>query len=612
MPGTYTVVAVRDGDPAASNGAGKTRLLRAIYYALYGAVPGRTLPELVSWDEQEMSVELDLSCGLKIKRGVTRGAGWVDVTGAEGARTGDANARILAAVGSSAKDALATSFLGAGDVGELAGSEPAKRRDLVARWVVPDLWPEFRAKAGDVVKQLERALAVEAGKLAALRASPVDLGALSRLVHEKRGEVEELQEQLKACPPAPNLVDVGKVVGVKERWRTRLRAQGEFDRALEELAPGPASDALAASQAARDAARDSARAASNRMVELAALAGGSFAGPCPVDQAACPRADEIRGNVELHRINHHRARNENDALQVERRRTEEAALALTTQARQAAQAAAAVARIEDSLASPQVTLLGAAARALKPADGRSQELARALRTAGEELTRADERFNRAMRDAGVEKEVAVRVAELERRLAGLRWFEAACGRDGVPAMIVERSVGAIAADANAVLAGSRLQVAFRTRVESSRKADRCPSCSRAFGPREKACPCGVPRGMQVDPDMSVMVRRGTDRPSELAQRSSGETMVCAVGLRVGAAAWRRRNAGVAWSVLVLDEAEGPLDAANRAGFADVVHRSASSIGFDQTFFVSHGTNQAAGQRVIRIVGEGPWSRLEVQ
>jgi len=612
-PGRHTIIAVRDGDPSKSNGVGKTSLLSAIFYALYGMVPRKTLAELVSHGEREMRVVLTLSNGAKISRGVTNGAGWVEVTSAEDARTGDANARIVEAIGVSSKDALATSFLGSGDVGELAGSAPAARRDLVARWVVPEVWAELKERTSKLANDLARRRDQEAGKVAALRGSFADIGALSRAVHEAKGVLEEAQAVIADLPERASHEAMGKVALARARFHSiRKRAL-----AADALGPvdGPSRDEVAVAAELHQETRDAVRRANDRLCELGALAAGDFPGPCPVDQVACPRADEIRGARARHQAAHAEARVTQQAEAANLTQAEQRSGALAAQARRSEQALLVAMNAEDAVAAdpPRITLLGAARRALVAEDvaGRARAEA-ALREAQAELARAQERFARAEKDATALQVAANDLDALERRLAGLRWLEGACGRDGVPAMIVERSTGAIAADANAVLAGSDLEVSFRTRVETSKKAACCAACARAFDIREKACPCGAPRGMQVDPDMSVMVRRGEERPVELAQRSSGETMVVAVGLRVGAAAWRRRNAGAAWAVLVLDEVEGPLDPHNRAGFADVVHRSAESIGFEQSFLVSHGASQASAGRVIRIEGTGAWSTISVQ
>ena len=81
-PGSFAVVG--------PNGVGKSAVLCAVPYALFGTLPRNvTAEQMVSEGETEMSVELHLSSGDVVRRGWEtkgrKGGGFVEMTGVEGA-----------------------------------------------------------------------------------------------------------------------------------------------------------------------------------------------------------------------------------------------------------------------------------------------------------------------------------------------------------------------------------------------------------------------------------------------------------------------------------------------------------------------------------------------
>lgn len=629
-PGTWTVVAGREEDLAGSNGVGKSSLLAAIFYALYGRVPRCELADLVSEGEDSMRVELVLSTGLIVKRGVTKGAGWVDVTGVEDARMRDANDRIVELVGVSSADMSSTFFLGCGELGELAGSQAAARRDLVSRWVVPDLWRRVEQVAKAKATDKELALAQARGRTEALAAAGQQVALVEADLEQARRDLAELEATVPPAGPAPD--DVRAAVKLAHLVREAVGAARTLDQladmpALVGAPPAPDEIARRALAADRDKVRDRLGRANERLRELTALSRGEFQGDCPVDREPCPRADDIRAGAEKHGKALATGRGFIAEQRADLQRTEDALAEAdrATKARERADREQAmldervgdverrVDRAWEALANAGDRLHGARATFLAMRQTPPTDHAQRTRDAAGRAAALQERLKRVRRDVEQLAEWRAKEAELARLGAGWRWLERAAGRDGVPAMMVEGAVGAIAGDANAVLAGAGLRVEFRTRLVQKKLAGRCSGCGYAFDRKDKACPsCQAHRGPQVDPDMTVLVRRGDQPARDLALRSSGERMMVAVGLRIGAAAWRRRNAGVPWAVLVLDEAEGPLDEVNSTMMADIVHRGAPSLGFEQILVVSHRAASRSAQHVIRVVSSGPWSSLTVE
>ena len=577
------------------NGAGKSLALAAIPWALYGSIPGTTAEQLVhDGGAKESSVSLWLSDGIEISRGwdcAGKGAGWVRMSGVEDARARDAVDAFVERSSLSAADFRATVFLGMGDPGSLVTAGPAARRDQFGTWIVPAIWSELAAKSTARVKTL-------AGRVLSLQ------GALRSLAPE---DVAELKERLSVATSTRNLaasrVLTPEVVRGAERAKAQVEEARRRSNAMIELlaAEPPWPQEMQADPIAVAAQREKLARWRGELAKIERLAAGKFDGPCPVDGVACPRAEDIRARAEQHR-----SRAEKGRVQI----VELAAtISVDEQAiaqKQSEQTAhdrwwERVVALLDAPQIPDVSI-----EMLRKSRGEHIDLGGFDREIGE--LRA--RLSRAEIDTERVQAIDAELKELEPMLIGWRWMERATGRDGVPAMLLDAAIGEIAAEGNAVLAaaGVALQFEFRLRKELKKVADRC-RCGALFAPRTRKCSeCGEARGQQVEHDCIPLVR-GSEDGIARTWRSSGQEAMLAVGLRIGAAAWRRRRSGCPWSTLVLDEVEGPLSDENAAAVREVV-RAAPTLGFAQQIMVSHRpASRLAGQRLIRVIRDGDRSRL---
>lgn len=590
-PGTYALLAEEDGDPSRSNGLGKSSLLRAVTFALYGQ---RQAESLVSWGESDMEVRLRLTGGVTVKRG-WKGGGWVEVATAEGARTKDADARIVELVGFSAADFAAGPHLCEGDAGRLASAGPAERRDLLAAWVVPALWAQVHQRAKARADALERDLAAARARLAGPPPEdPVPLRAICEDLLAKR-----------AILPATSAKEAGLALSARQAWHASLERVGSASE-LEArgLPKAPSVAEVAAEQANLETQQSLAGAAQEAYRAAHQLAAGEFPGACPIDGVACPRGDQIVSDLVGHRARAESARMRRDAIvgYVESSRTR--LRVMSAQVEQQRRALDAV----RALPAPQdVAGFTATYRRVLAHDPTEAS------TIDRQLGQLTARIERAERDLAERVVLQDACAGTATELAAWRWLQRAASRDGVPAMLVDDAAHTIAGDASALLAvsGSPLQVRFRVAETLKRLADNCGACGFTFLPRAKACPCGAPRGPATVPDLTVLVRKGDEPECELAQRSSGERGVVALGLRIAAAAYRRRQSGAAWAVLVLDEVDSNMDVANGATLRDVVMRGSIVLGFEQVILSSHRAPAERWGRTLRVKRSGGWSSISV-
>lgn len=193
-----------------------------------------------------------------------------------------------------------------------------------------------------------------------------------------------------------------------------------------------------------------------------------------------------------------------------------------------------------------------------------------------------------------------RRAEAERRLQdarqGLRGAEAGLGpfkeaaailgRSGAQRMAAEGALSEIETGANARL--QRCGVGLSVRVSWDREgaglARACGACGEPYPKSEKVktCPrCGEERGPHVVQKLEY----------ELSNRSGAADDMVGIAIRLAASEWLRRQRGAAWSVALIDEPMGQLDAAHRRAVGQQLGQMLASE-FEQSFVISHSSRDA--------------------
>lgn len=619
-PSVYAVSARRDGEPRRSNWTGKTSLLEAVRFALFGVHRHDREDGWITDGAPGGLVRIELSNGMSIERARKRGKKTTLVLqyGDGRAATGDAAAELIVeTIGLSLTDFDATCWAGQKELSRLITARPSDRFELIAEWFRLDA---LQASAEEVANAL-RANALESVGLDAEAAKhEAVLDSVIRWWTE--GNETPTRETLPAVI-AEGIAALEKEIAVRAAVPTVQPAEVEVVREkvraavlLNDVrAEGRKLSEEIETHGATEAALEEAKARYEKLARVfggavltaktcAAAARDEFSGVCPVAGIACPAKDAINADrVELKR----RADEAQAALDVAATAEREAKMTLDAATARDMRLRLLVQR-RDGLRVEARKLMAAA-------EGADRERLRELETVQIEAERqaefrgGAEHALRMARGKQAEVETALAglagIAEKRKAHAAERAMLTAAlsifSKQGAQRRVAEQALEEIEAEANAILreANIELVIGIRWSREGAGLATACGVCGSAFpaGASKRPCAtCGAERGPKVIQKLDVT----------LSDRSGAAEDLAGAALQLAAAAWLRRTRGAAWAVAFLDEPFGALDESNRTAFA--AHLRAMLLGragFEQAFVVAHHLDVLEGLPDELVIRGGP-------
>ena len=597
--GPIGVVAHYAENPRRSNMGGKSALLEAVTWCLYGIHRKRLDDQVVYAGAQLAMVVVEFDTGLVVTRTKQRGkpVRLVVRNEATGLVCSDeqAQAVVIAALGMGAEDYRATVGVEQRDVASLVTRTSGERREIVAGWLRLDRW----ARAGMIAAGHARKAALEversSARIAGFREgiaddAPMETDVRLRLQRELVSAVEKSEEH------ATKLKELRAVRADAERAEELRRLGEEYARLKAEVAAtGDAWEkmrALDAKHAELLAAEGAARA--ENIAAGAAVA--HFDGFCPVTCGECPAAEHVRADVVGRQS---RATSARLALQaagaavtpvsrardiegerLETNRRDVARLKVIAERAWEIKPAAERAGTQ-SVAGIDASIAGEEAQVATILPF-IEEARRRLATDDERLRVAQEREERLM---SLETEhrgyVAIsRVASLAAR---------ALGPSGVSAALARAMLGDLEARANALLADVPLHVSFGWERETRDPSKVCLECGHGFvGKAEKSCPgCGAARGPGRRAELDILIDDGSGEVEDVSEKSGGCQALVGVVLRLAGGMMLREQRDAACSFALVDEPFGALDEEIGAQLARMFTSLLAGVGLDQALVVSH-------------------------
>lgn len=630
---TYAIVAMRADNPEASNWAGKSSLLRAIEFGLYGRHAHPKANGWISEGETSGEVVITLDDGARITRSRSGSAAtkvwWYPASGGAAAMGDEAEKAIVQALGLTAKDFRASSYFEQRAMGRIVLMDAGPRMELVSEWLRMGPLQQAEQAERDACSELvekaektDRALSIQtelraraladqnALTLAELRADQetctADLAIANERLKSAR-EASEANERLLAAQDAKTRLDAlvadGKALAAAVDAGDTPRITDHDVESIAERATRTAAEAARLGHESNRVERE--------LAQKRKLAAGQFDGACPVAPIACP----ARAQINAMRTEHEKAvaalmqqaADADQAADAARSDADDARAADQDQERRRARLDSM--RNEAARLQEQIEILDTATPRDRTALANENE--KAQRDVVELRTERDSR-QRAIAD--VEKADA-EIARLQTELASLRTeaeLARAClaviGKQGIQRRLAEGALGDIEALANDMLtdAGVGLSVAVRWSREGSGLATSCDACGLAFptSAKVKACTrCNTVRGPNLVNKLEI----------ELSNRSGAAEDLAGGAVQLAASAWLREDRSSAWSVALIDEPFSQMDKFNRRAFAQHLTAFLSrKYAVDQAFVISHSpdTVEMLPGR-IEIVSDGKWARARV-
>jgi len=626
LPLAYAVVAKRDGNDDSSNWAGKSSLLRAPVFALYGEHTSRTEDGWITEGHDIGGVSLiveDEEERFEVKRTRKRGKSTVLTVTPEGAaqlKGEEAQKFLSERMGLTVADFGATCYFEQRQMARMVLAKPQDRMDIVGAW----LRLEPLVAAEEQVRKELSDLSLEHVRLvsqlgAASQVATSELGDQS--LAEKSGVVVLKEKEVEHARDAKASAE--RAVKEARRLAVARSRVAEYERIVE------AGTKVKADLEGMDLdnLRNEAERVKNLETEMAVLVGqaardvrtkrtvalGQFDGTCPVAGIECPATDAINKKSAAGKRALETAQSSLAALEEKQGR-------YATEWGRAAEAVAVAERLRSRLSAlrDQVRALKSdyeLARENDGAEDRSERLEeqytqacnRVMSLEGE-LSSMRASLNRATEAGERARKLDLDVEDLQVRMGVKREALVVFGKLGAQKRVAESALKSIEDGANAMLreCGIDLSVEVQWSREGGGLARSCDACGHPFGTsaKVKQCErCGADRGPLLVNKLELV----------LSDRSGAAEDLVGASIQLSASAWLREDRGSAWSVALVDEPYGALDASNRKAFSThLASMLAGRYGFVQAFVVSHSPDtvtQLPGR--IEILNDGGRATVRV-
>lgn len=611
-PEIYAVVAADEENTERSNWIGKTWLVSAPLFVLYGVRPksARLEDDWITDGESDGEVSLVLEGGVVVTRRRKRGA-----TTRLSLKIGDeeskqkvAQAKIDEMIGMNSSEFVTSCFVAQKQIDRLLMMRPADRTEIVGGW----LGLNRLMYAEELVRQKLSELSVKDVDLDRRGMSLLDrihdlpdivelnseASALEEWLDTKNNELEGLESRLREF-------GVWQMHSDQNRKLQEIVARGSALRKKIEAAGEPNTDLLADLEATVRKQEIGLRDARVENDKIARLLTGEFDGKCPLIHAACPAADHVKtvgskmtahkkesdrrcaimrdelgkSKMELKVVGDEIAVMISDEATLKRLREEAKALLLSRD------------YISEHGEPPNEAGMGA----------KLTELRALILEKGARQRDVAHKMEEHAKLVAARQQVNEEREKLQPQIMLMREAVEILGKSGAQREIAVAELAGIEVGANALLEDAEvdLRLGVRWGMEGQDLASSCFKCGAAFpaSQKVKVCACGEPRGQHVIERLDIVPTSQSGAAEDLA----------GLAFQLAVAAWLRARRETDWSVVFADEPFAACDKANgRAVVARLNAMVRGRFSFSQGFVVAHDSElmEALPARVeiIRRVG----------
>lgn len=593
--GPIAIVGSHAGDTRRSNRAGKTALLEAVTWCLFGVHRKRTDDAIINRSCNECSVLLEIE-SMSVARSRARGHSTrfrVDI-GVDHWQGEAAQQELERRIGLSLDDYLATSCFRQGEVDAIVQRTAGERLALVSEWLQQSAWLAAKKIQAQKTQAVDEILAVKRGELNGIKENILSLG--DALVLKNELELLALDVDKLNSRSARVHDEMFKRIEVKQQmgWIIDVKSLRQRATQLRDKLTGRkvAVAMVEAAQDEHDSSQVELRSAEAALAANSQVHAVGFDGQCPVMCSDCPAAQQVTEAVQA-------AVGLRDNLQASVGDIKRKSLAaysklsvvkrelvdydrMTAEYQQVLQlgkelsAKIKLSEEEINAAPGSQPLQLELEQIRRDAAGKSQRIGQIESTLDASVEA--ERRHYALINAIEDVEDASRASHLALRAIA-----------SVPAKIAAQQLTELEQEANLLLASSGVSLRFSWTRELADKAPLCNDCGYAYpSKRGDSCPmCKAERGKKLAQELELLCDDGSGAEEDARFNSGGTRAIVGSAIRLAASAMLRRlrSSQAAWAVV--DEPFGSLDAENREQLARTFAGLLGSVGFEQALVVSH-------------------------
>jgi DNA repair exonuclease SbcCD ATPase subunit len=614
-PKPYAVNARRKDNAEESNWAGKSSILEAIWFVLFGKLnPDRNMGAdgWITDGEKQGSVKIVLSTGDIVTR--SRKLGKSTQLHFNDAKGDEAQALLNAALGiTDPDDFLATCYFQQRQMARLVLADPGTRMEYVSAWfqlgklekgeeLLRDALARMSWQADTFKQRLDLLKNMEAQE------APEDvqviydqMNRVNKKLDEAKAKHTRLQtllEKNRTYADAPSIVAEHEALTAEVSVLTKKLAATKDTNLKQTI------DRVRVVQ--EEYAIHSRNEQSKRR-----LVAGKFEGICPLAEIRCPATDEINSQRKVNERMWQTAKTECEVSETQ--------VAAARMAHEKAQEAHDEwTRLNDRVSDLHARIARNTrsyeeAKQAPPAMD-FEELREKVTIAHREVTDLSMQLNALQRSITLVTEIrreavtiTLQLDTINKQMETHREALVIFGKQGAQRRVAEPALLQIQEDSNAMLAecGIKLEVDVSWSRDGSGIAKTCDACGHPFpsSAKVKTCEkCQAPRGANLVNKLDII----------LSEQSGAAEDLVGAGFQLSASAWLRENRGVLWSAALIDEPFAFCDRANRRSLATFLARQLTRPGgFEQAFVISHTTDTDAFPGLIQVVRDGQFSSIEV-
>lgn len=224
-----------------------------------------------------------------------------------------------------------------------------------------------------------------------------------------------------------------------------------------------------------------------------------------------------------------------------------------------------------------------------------------------EIGRVEQKIESEAKNKAEVKSLAKQLKLIGLKAADLNYLAMMFGKNGIPSQEIENGFQEVEDDANHILGAMQtgMEIIFRPTRELDAKEPSCLVCNHIYekGFRGGNCPeCQEPRRNKTKDELNFQVTTA-DNAYSFHMDSGGGKSLLATAIRMALTQLKRRMGKCNLNVVFLDEPDSSLDNHNAKSFIKLItHVLTKEMGIQQVFWVSHNKDiQGSVPHVLKVI-----------